>query len=163
MNCQEMNPKLYLYADGELTETEKQAVQAHAKECTACAALLAALEQENNLLGAATSAPLWDAERLDQLEKRLLRKTETRQPAIWQESLGLLADAVRLGIPIILLCLFMAAINFNAGAIYELAGAPSVAAAHRSLIPALFFISGSMLLFVIFKYCQFHSLSKRTI
>ena len=163
MNCQEMDSELYLYADGELNEIERHAVEAHAKECTACGALLAALAQENNLLSAATSEPLWDAGRLDQLEKRLLRKTETRQPALWQEFLGLLTDAVRLGVPIIFLSLFMAAINFNAGAIYELAGAPSVAAGNRSLIPALIFVSGSMLLYVIFKYCQFHSLSKRTI
>ena len=163
MNCQEMNSKLYLYADGELAEMEKQAVEAHAKECDACRELLAALEQENDLLGTATSEPLWDAERLDQLEKRLLGKTESRQPAIWQEFLELLVEAIRLGIPIILLCLFMAAIKFNSGIIYELEGAPSVAAANKSLIPSMIFIAGLMLLFGIFKYCQFHSLSKKTI
>jgi hypothetical protein len=44
-----------------------------------------------------------------------------------------------------------------------LAGAPSMAAADKSLIAAQIFISGLMLLFVLFKYWQFHSLSKKTI
>ncbi len=163
MNCQEMIAKLYLDADGELAETEKRAVEAHVKECATCRALLAALKQENEVLHAATSEPLWDVERLDELEKHLLRKTGSRQPALWQELLGLLADAVWLGVLIILLCLFMAAIHFNAGAIYELAGAPSAAAANKSLIPAQIFISGLMLLFVIFKYRQFRALSTKSI
>jgi anti-sigma factor RsiW len=163
MNCQEINPKLYLYADGELAEVEKRTVEAHLKECSACRALLAALEQENELLGVVTLAPSWDVERLDQLEKRLLQKVESGQPTFGQEFLGLLADAAWLGILVMLLCIFMAAIHFNGGVIYELAGAPSVAAANRSLIPAQIFISGLMLFFVLIKYWQFHSLSKKTI
>jgi anti-sigma factor RsiW len=163
MNCQEINPKLYLHADGELATDEKLAVEAHLKECAACRVLLIALEQENELLGVVTSAPSWDVERLEQLEKRLLQKVEPGQPTLWQEFLGLLADAVWLGILVMLLCIFMAAIHFNGGVIYELAGAPSMAAADKSLIAAQIFISGLMLLFVLFKYWQFHSLSKKTI
>ena len=161
MNCQDVNCKLYLYADGEMAGTEKRAVEAHLKECAACRALLAALEQENELLSAATSESLWDSERLDQLEKRLMQKTESRRPAMWQESLELLADAIRLGILILLLSLFMAAIHFNASALYELAGAPSIATANKSAIPAQIFISGLMLLSVIFRFCRFQSLSKK--
>ncbi len=163
MNCQEMNCKLYLYVDGEIAGTEKRTVEAHLEECVACRLLLASLEQENALLGAATSEPLWNSERLDCLEKRLRQKVEPRWSIFWQEFLGLLADAIRLGIPILLLSIFMAAIRFNAGAIYELAGTRSIAAANRSSIPAQIFISGLMLLIVIFRYCQFHSLSKKSI
>jgi anti-sigma factor RsiW len=163
MNCQEIHPKLYLYVDGELEAAEMMAVSAHLKECVACRTLLAELEQENKLLGVATSAPSWDAARLDQLEKRLLRKIEPERPSVWQEFLGLLADAAWLGMLIMLLCLFMAAIHFNGSVIYELAGASSMAAATKSLIPALFFVSGLILLFVLFKYSQFQSLSKKPI
>jgi anti-sigma factor RsiW len=163
MNCRGIHPKLYLYVDGELEAAEMVAVSAHLKECAACRTLLAELEQENELLGAAVSAPAWDAARLDQLEKQLLRKTEPGRPAVWQELLGFLADAVWLGILIMILCLFMAAIHFNGGVIYELAGATSMAAATNSLIPALIFISGLTLLFVLFKFSQFRSLSKKTI
>lgn len=163
MNCQEVNRKLYLYADGEIEVTEKGAIEAHLKNCTDCRALLAALELENEILGIATSEPSWDSERLDNLEKRLLQKTESRRHAIWQEFLGLLGDAIRLGAPILLLSLFMAAIHFNAGAIYELVGTSSIAAANRSSIPAQTFVSGLMLLFVTFRYCRFLSLSKESI
>jgi anti-sigma factor RsiW len=163
MNCQEINPKLYLYADGELAAKEKRAVEAHLKECAACRVLLSALERENELLGVVTSEPSWDVERLVQLEKRLLQKVEPGRPVLWREFLGLLADAVWLGILIVLLCIFMAAIRFNGGVLYELAGAPSMVAAKKSLIPVQLFISGLMLLFVLFKYCQFHSLSKKSI
>ena len=163
MNCREINLKLYLYADGELAAEEKRAVEAHLAECSACRALLSALEQENELLGVATSAPSWDVERLEQLEKRLLQKVEPGQPSLWQEFLGLLADAVWLGILVMLLCIFIVAIRFNSGVLYELAGATSAAAINKSLIPVHLFIAGLMLLFVLFKYCQFHSLSKKSI
>lgn len=162
MNCQEMNLKLYLYADGEMAGTEKGAVEAHLKECAGCRALLAALKQENELLGVATLEPSWDSGRLDYLEKRLLQKTESRRPATWQELLGLLTDAIRLGLLILLLSLFMAAIHFNAGAIYELVGAPSIPAANKSSIPAQIVICALMLLSVIFRYFRFHSLSKKS-
>lgn len=162
MNCQEINLKLYPYADGEMAGTEKEAVEAHLNECAGCRALLAALKQENEVLGIATSEPSWDSERLDQLEKRLLQKTESRRPAIWQESLGLLTDAIRFGLLILLLSLFMAAIRFNAGAIYELVGASSIAAANRGSIPAQILVCGLMLLSIIFRYFRFHSLSKKS-
>jgi anti-sigma factor RsiW len=163
MNCQDVNCKLYLYADGEMAGTEKRAVEDHLKECAACRTLLVALEQENELLSAATSESLWDSKHLDQLEKRLLKKTETRQPSMWQEFFELLAYAFRLGMLILLLSLFMAAIHFNSGAIYELVGTASLAAANKSAIPAQIFISGLMLLFVVFRFCRFHLLSKKSI
>jgi anti-sigma factor RsiW len=163
MNCQDMNCKLYLYADGEMAETEMRAVEAHLKECAACRALSAALEQENELLSAATSEAPWDSKRLDRLEKRLLKKTESRRTSMWQESFELLAYAFRLGMLILLLSLFMAAIHFNSGAIYELVGAPSIAAANKSAISAQIFVSGLMLLSVIFRFCRFQLLSKKSI
>ena len=86
MNCREINLKLYLYADGELAAEEKRAVEAHLAECSACRALLSALEQENELLGVATSALSWDVERLEQLEKRLLQKQKMLAP--WSISRG---------------------------------------------------------------------------
>jgi anti-sigma factor RsiW len=163
MNCQDVSCKLYLYVDGEMPLSDKRVIESHLEECETCRALFAALEQENELLSAVTSEAPWESERLDRLEERILQKTESRQSGRWQESLALLADATRIGTLILILSLFLAAIHFNAGALYELAGAPSIAAANKSAIPAQIFISGLMLLSVIFRFYRVQSLSKKSI
>ena len=73
MNCQEINPKLYLLADGELTDSEMQEVKAHLAECADCRILLVSLESENEILSEAARVSLWEHERLLLLENRLFR------------------------------------------------------------------------------------------
>jgi len=73
MNCQAINPKLYLLADGELMDSEMQEVQAHLAECSDCRILLVSLTSENEILSEAARVSLWEPERLLLLEKRLLR------------------------------------------------------------------------------------------
>jgi anti-sigma factor RsiW len=73
MNCQEVNPKLYLFADGELTDSEMREVKAHLAECADCRILLVSLESENEILSEAARVSLWEPERLLLLENRLFR------------------------------------------------------------------------------------------
>jgi predicted anti-sigma-YlaC factor YlaD len=73
VNCQEINPKLYLLADGELMDSEMQEVKAHLAECADCRILLVSLESENEILSDAARVSLWEPERLLLLEDRLFR------------------------------------------------------------------------------------------
>jgi anti-sigma factor RsiW len=73
MNCQEINPKLYLLADGELMDSGMQEVKAHLAECADCRILLVSLKSENEILSEAARVSLWEPERLLLLENRLLQ------------------------------------------------------------------------------------------
>jgi anti-sigma factor RsiW len=162
MNCVEMNPKLYFLADDELPAAEMQPVKEHLKQCAACRELLDALRQENTILGAETTVPAWDAAQLEKLETQLLRKIDSGQPAPWQEFLGFASETLGFGILIILICLVMQAARFNSGVLYELMHAGSMLAASKSLLSALLFVAGFGLMFFLYQYGQFLSLSKRT-
>ena len=81
MNCQEINPKLYLLADEELMDSEMQAVKGHLAECADCRTLLVLLERENAILSKAATVLPWEPERIRLLEKRLSRYIE--RPDRW--------------------------------------------------------------------------------
>ena len=49
MRCEETQPLLEAYHDGELASHERDAVAAHVEACTACAAEFAALEREHQI------------------------------------------------------------------------------------------------------------------
>jgi hypothetical protein len=160
MNCREIDPKLYLYADGELAAEEKPGVEEHLSECANCQTLLAALHRENEIISAAAIIPSWNSEQLVQLEKQLLAKTKVDRPFIWQEFPGLVKEALWLGALAAVLCLVMQAFRFNPGFLYEWIGVESLTAACKSLSLAQFYIAGSTFLFFLFKYRQSNSFSK---
>jgi anti-sigma factor RsiW len=83
MNCHEINPKLHLLADGELMDSEMQAVRGHLAECADCRMLLAALERENEILREAATVQFCEPERLLLLENRLLRRLERPNRWLW--------------------------------------------------------------------------------
>ena len=76
MNCQEINPRLYLLADGELLDSEMQAVRGHLAGCADCRSLLISIERENDILSEAATVPLWKPEQLRLLENQFFRYIE---------------------------------------------------------------------------------------
>ena len=83
MNCHEINPKLYLLADGELMDSEMQAVKGHLAECADCRMLLASIERENEILGEAATVQFCQPEQLLLLENRLFRHLERPNRWLW--------------------------------------------------------------------------------
>jgi len=77
MNCHHVRKKLSAFQDGELSDSLKQEIQIHLRECADCAAVLAEMEQVWSQLSHAdtiTSAPYFWARLSHRIQKQGTRK-----------------------------------------------------------------------------------------
>ncbi len=88
-----------VYADGELSPEEARAAERHLAECTRCQALVAALREENRILGAAfgEQTALAPAGRPASMFGRLGAPTNGRRAGAWGLTLAALLGAAGVG------------------------------------------------------------------
>lgn len=130
MICEQIQPKLYLMADGELSENEIVQVETHLAHCRRCKSFYNRLLLENQNLSAALIVPTLQESEIRHLEKRVLQHLAPPLHVVTIERVTSLMGRLFVIVAVLVSCSIMLLLQIDTRPMFEKIAQELVTAKH---------------------------------